>query len=87
MLNNAAGMASALLALAEDDETLEVARLAIEDELVEWRDERRSVLRNNGFAIKERDGSPSDVIRLSTEMGLRIGLRAVAAHVARGETK
>jgi hypothetical protein len=79
---------AAARALAADDELLEVARLAIEDALIEWRDERRSMpFRNNGLVVKERDGSPSDVIRFGPEMAMRIGLLAVAARVARGGSR
>ena len=77
-----AEVAAALRALADDSETLwNVARRAIEDELVEWRDECRFMLRNNGFVINERDGSPSHVIRFGPEVGVRIALLALADHV------
>lgn len=59
------------------DEALEIGRRAVEDELVELRDARIGQLRNNGLVIKERDGSPSDIIRLGPEDALRIGLRAM----------
>lgn len=70
---------AALLVLANDAAMLEVGRRAIEDELIEWRDLRLSVMRNNGLVIRESDGSPSDVIRMGPEDALRIGLRAIAA--------
>lgn len=78
--------AGLLKAIAEDEDLLEVARLAVEDKLVEWRDERRSMpFRNNGLTIRERDGSESGVIRFGPETAVRIGLRAIAAaRVARG---
>jgi len=59
------------------DEALEIGRRAVEDELVELRDARIGQLRNNGLVVKERDGSPSDIIRLGPEDALRIGLRAM----------
>jgi len=59
------------------DEALEIGRRAVEDELVELRDARIAQLRNNGLVVKERDGSPSDIIRLGPEDALRIGLRAM----------
>lgn len=63
------------------DQDFEVGRKAVEDVLVEWRDNRLSVLgRNNGLVIRESDGSDSSIIRMSIEDALRIGLTAIAAH-------
>jgi hypothetical protein len=60
-----------------NEAALTVAHQAVEDALVEFRDERISVLnRANGFVIRERDGTPSDIMRLGTRDGLRIGVRA-----------
>jgi hypothetical protein len=60
-----------------DEEALAVAHKAIEDALVDFRDRRISVLdRGNGFVIRERDGRRSDIMRLGTREGLRIGLKA-----------
>lgn len=74
--------AALLRRLADDSGLLwTVARRAIEDELIEWRDSRMFVLRNNGFVVKEMDGSPSDVIRFGPEVGVRIALRALADHL------
>jgi hypothetical protein len=67
-----------------DKSALEAARLAVEDMLVEFRDSRMFVLNNNGFVIKERDGTDSSIIRLSTAMGLSVGIRAYLAALARG---
>lgn len=69
--------------LAADEELLwEVGRLAIEEALVEWRDNRRSTpFRNNGFVIREYDRSPSEIIRFGPEMGLKIALLAIADHL------
>lgn len=51
-----ADVVAALRTLADDHELLRnVARRAIEDELVDWRDNRRFMLRNNGFVIRESD--------------------------------
>lgn len=62
------------------EEWLEVGRKAIEDALVEWRDERLSELnRANGCVIRERDGTPSNVIRFGPETALRIGYKAMLA--------
>ena len=60
-----------------DEELLTQAHLAIEDVLIELRDARVSVLgRANGFIIREKDGSPSLIMRLGTRDGLRIAIKA-----------
>ena len=65
--------------VASDEDLMEVGRKAVEDELVEWRDARRSVLRNNGYTIREKDGSrPAPFIRFGIEFGHRIALHAIA---------
>ncbi len=70
--------AAVLLALAENEEAMEVARKAVEDVLVEWRDSRLSQIRGNGLVIAESDGTPSDVIRFGMEVAMKIGLKAIA---------
>lgn len=68
--------------LADDHELLwTVARKAIEDELVEFRDGGISVIRNNGFVIRYSDGTSSDIIRFGPETGVRIALLAIAEHL------
>lgn len=68
------------------DASLEVARKAVEDVLIEWRDRRMSELgRGNGFVIRERDGSDSHIIRLSMAAGLRIGIKAYLAALKDGK--
>lgn len=70
-----------------DDAALEAARKAVEDQLVWMRDERVSMfLGGNGFVIRERNGEPSDVIRLSTREGLRIGIRTYLTLTGQGES-
>lgn len=73
-----------LYSLAQDDKLLwEVARRAIEDELVLWRDGRMfDIGRNNGFVIKEKDGSNSNIIRFGPEYGVKVALAAIAQHIA-----
>ena len=74
--------------IAEDDELLEVGRLAIEDFLIEMRDSRIFVLRNNGLVCKEKDGEDSSVIRCGPEVALRVGLKAIARELkSRGKKK
>lgn len=74
--------ADVLVAIVNDDELLEMARKAIEDQLVEMRDSRMFAMRNNGLVIKEQDGSPSQIIRFGPEQAMAIGLRAIAKHLA-----
>jgi len=62
---------------AVNEDALEAARKAVENALVEFRDNRISVLNvGNGFVIREFDGERSDIIRLSTRDGLRVGIKA-----------
>lgn len=70
-----------LAEVAQDEILLEVARKAIEDLLIEMRDDRVSMLRNNGLVCKEKDGSPSSIIRMGPEDAVRIGLKAIAEHL------
>lgn len=70
-----------LKTIVDSPELLEVGRKAIEDTLVSFRDDRLAVLGNNGLVIKERDGTPSDIIRLGTEHALKIGLEAIITHL------
>lgn len=75
---------SVLDAVANNNKLLEIGRKAIEDTLVEWRDDRLSELaRRNGLVICERDGSPSSIIRFGPETALRIGLLAIAKHLSK----
>lgn len=67
-----------LIALSRNDELLEVGRRAVEDALIDMRDSRMSMMRNNGLVVKERDGSPSSIIRLGTEQAISIALAAMA---------
>jgi hypothetical protein len=67
------------------EEALTAAHLAVEDALVEFRDERISVLGPaNGFVIRERDGQPPPIMRLGTRDGLRIGIAAYLRAVQGG---
>lgn len=57
---------------------MERGRRAVEDVLIEWRDLRLSTLNaGNGLVVREKDGSPSDIIRLGTAEGLQIGIQAM----------
>lgn len=60
------------------DELLEIGRKAIEDVLVDWRDNRLSMFnRGNGLVIREKDGRDSSIIRFGPETALRIGMKAI----------
>ena len=76
-------VAVTLTEIADDPVLLEVGRKAIEDVLVDLRDSRIFRLRGNGLVIYEKDGRDSSIIRLGPEDALRIGLRAIAAHLGR----
>lgn len=73
--------ADSVTALAADDNLIEVMRKAIEDELVEWRDDTRFMVCGNGFSIRDKDGTPSPIIRFRTDIGLRIALHAAAEYL------
>ncbi len=66
------------LEIAGSAHLLEIGRKAVEDVLVDFRDNRISVIRGNGLVIREPDGTPSSVIRLGLEDALRIALIAIA---------
>ena len=70
--------AEELDSLANDDAMMEIARKAVEDVLIKWRDSRLSEIRGNGLVIREKDGNPSTVIRFGPETAVRIALRAIA---------
>lgn len=59
------------------DEALEIGRQAVENALIEFRESRIAVLRNNGCVIKERDGTSSSIIRFGPEQAISIGLKAM----------
>ena len=63
-------------------EVIEVGRQAVEDFLIDLRDSHISTICGNGFVVREPDGSPSEVIRLRTDTGLRIALEAMLKAVA-----
>jgi hypothetical protein len=63
--------------LTDRPDLLEAARLAVENVLVEYRDSRISVMRNNGLVIRESDGRDSSIVRLGIEHAIAIGLRAI----------
>lgn len=71
-----------LLEIANNPELMEVGRLAIEDELISWRDSRLAEMgRRNGFVVSEADGTRSNIIRFGPETGIKIALKAIAKHL------
>ena len=62
--------------LSHNPELMEVARRAIENELIDRRDRSISVLRNKHF-----NSEPSSIIRMSSEEAVQIGLRAIADYL------
>lgn len=73
--------------IANNNELLEIGRKAIENTLIEFRDDRLSeFMRGNGLVIKEKDGTDSSIIRFGPETALRIGLLAIDEYLeTRGE--
>lgn len=62
-------------------ELLEIGRKAIEDALIDWRDDRLSEFtRGNGLVIREKDGNDSSIIRFGPETALKIGIKAMLKH-------
>jgi len=75
-----------LNSISTNPELLEVARLAIEDVLVEMRDSHISLpLRGNGLVIRNYNSSSSSIIRMGPETAMRIGLQAIASHLEKKE--
>lgn len=68
-----------------DDTALEVARKAVEDTLIEFRDSSMFMIGGNGFVVRNRDGSASDIMRFSTAVGLSIGIKAYLGALADAE--
>lgn len=65
--------------ILNDPELIEVARLKIEDFLIEMRDSGCFIYgRGNGFTVNSYDGQPSSAMRLGTPEGIRMALDAIA---------
>jgi hypothetical protein len=65
-----------------DDAALEVARKTVEDALIEMRDSHMFMIGGNGFHVRNRDGSESSIMRMSTAMGLEVGIKAYLGALA-----
>lgn len=64
-----------------DPAALTMAHLAVEDELIDLRDRRISVMGpRNGFVVMESDGRPfGPMLRMGTREGLQLGIAAYLA--------
>jgi hypothetical protein len=80
-----ATLSAAQREISLDPLALAAARRFVEDHLVEMRDCRLSAPGGNGLVIRERDGTPSNVIRLSTRDALTLGIRAYLASLGASE--
>ncbi len=81
-LSNTTGVTMTIQELIDSPKMMEIARKAVEDELIEWRDLRLSTLgRGNGLVIREYDRSLSSTIRFGMERAMVVGLKAIAAHL------
>lgn len=70
-------MAYTINEIIENPKLQEIARKAVEDVLVEFRDDRISQIRGNGLVIAERTGENSSIIRLGMEQAIVIALKAI----------
>lgn len=76
---SAGNLPTQLRELADRPEMMTAAHLEIENQLIELRDSRITFgLHANGLVCKEKDGTPSDVIRMGTRMAIQQILRALA---------
>lgn len=68
-----------LKSITEDNVLMTIAHLAIEEELIQLRDDGMWLgMHANGFTCNNRDGSPSGVMRFGTRHGLVLALEAIA---------
>ena len=75
-----------LIEIATNNVLLEIARRAIEDQLIKNRDEHIFIMRANGVGCRNRDGSESPKYRLNLEDALQIGLLAINNYISENET-
>lgn len=66
------------------DELIERIRLKIEDELIDRRDSRIVILsRENGLVVREKDGTESSLIRMTTKEAIIIAITEYLWEVAK----
>lgn len=58
-----------------DPVALEAARLAVEDELIGWRDSGLFMPSGNGFTVNYSDGTPGLGVRMPSVVGLKIAIK------------
>lgn len=72
-------MSARLREIAENNDLIRAAHLAIENEACDMRDRGIGILgRANGITVLYKDGSPSPVIRIGTADAVRLALKAIA---------
>lgn len=72
-------IAEILQKIANNEELVEIGRRAIEDRLIEMRDDRVFLMgRGNGLVVREKNGEASSRIRMGPETAFRIALLAIA---------
>lgn len=68
--------------LADDRLAIQTVHIALEDELIELRDDRISFpFRANGLVVREKDASPSDAIRIPTDEAVKRVIKILADYV------
>lgn len=68
-----------------DTDALTAAWIALQETLIDFRDRRISQICNNGLCIKEFDGSPSNVIRISTKLAVEIAVKTYLKYINAGK--
>lgn len=68
--------------LADDPELMAAVHLKIENMLIDMRDSGTFTGNANGLAVREADGSPSDIIRIGTRWAVQIAVRTIADELA-----
>lgn len=68
-------------------EEIEIARFAIEYELITRREERISTMENAGLCAKEFNGTPSSAIRMSIAEAIVTAIRVINSSRLENESK
>lgn len=68
-----------------DTDALAAAWITLQEDLVWRRDSRISQVCSNGLCIKEFDGSPSNVIRISTRLTVEIAVKTYLKYINAGK--
>lgn len=71
-------LAKAVAIILDNHELLETARKGIEDQLIDLRDSRIGILNvGNGLVVREKDATPSDIIRMPTLVAIKRAFRII----------